>query len=137
MFGASIFAPGKPRKPPAGSIASKAVAAPVCLKCARAVRVQTASAFSLDPTDRLRLDGDWSGGINKMGGDDNWKVAEAALAKARGLPGGAERIEALKQAGRLRFEADQRRQKKELRQHGPPSHLANICPPKGFKTDGE
>jgi hypothetical protein len=29
-----------------------------------------------------------------MNGDDDWKVAEAALEKARGLPGGAERIEA-------------------------------------------
>jgi hypothetical protein len=59
-----------------------------------------------------------------MDGDDDWKVAEAALEKARRLPGGAERIEALRQAGRLRFEADRKRQKKEIRQYGPSSHLA-------------
>jgi hypothetical protein len=58
-----------------------------------------------------------------MNGDDDCKVAEAALKKARGLPGGAERIEALKQAGRLRFEAD-RKQEKETRQYGPSSRLA-------------
>ena len=59
-----------------------------------------------------------------MNGDDDWKVAEAALEKARALPGGAERIEALKQAGRLRFEADRNRQKSEIRQYGPSSRLA-------------
>jgi hypothetical protein len=59
-----------------------------------------------------------------MNGDDDWKAAEAALEKARGLPGGAERIEALKQAGRLRFEADRNRQEKEIRHYGPSSRLA-------------
>jgi hypothetical protein len=53
--------------------------------------------------------------------DDDWKVAEAALEKARGLPGGAERIEALRQAGRLRFEANKKRQKDEKRHPGPKS----------------
>ena len=79
---------------------------------------------SLAPIDRLRFDSGWSGGINNMDGDDEWKVAEAALEKARRLPCGAERIEALKQAGRLRFEADRIRQKKEVRQYGPSSRLA-------------
>jgi hypothetical protein len=65
-----------------------------------------------------------------MDGDDEWKVAEAALEKARGLPCGAERIEALKQAGRLRLEADRIRQKKDIRQYGPSSRLAK---PTGFK----
>ena len=44
-----------------------------------------------------------------MNGDDDWKVAEAALEKARCLPGGPECIEVLKQAGQLRFEADRNR----------------------------
>jgi hypothetical protein len=57
-------------------------------------------------------------------GDEDWKAAEAALEAARRLPGGAARIEALKQAGRLRFDADKKRQKKEIRQHGPSSQLA-------------
>lgn len=57
-------------------------------------------------------------------GDDDWKAAENALEAARRLPGGAARVEALKQAGRLRFEADRKRQKKENRQAGPASHLA-------------
>jgi hypothetical protein len=39
--------------------------------------------------------------------DDDWRAAEAALEKARSLPGRAERIEALRQAGKLRFAADQ------------------------------
>ena len=59
-----------------------------------------------------------------MNGDDDWKVAEAALKTARALPCGAERIEALKQAGRLRFEADRNRQKMEIRQYGPLSRLS-------------
>jgi len=60
-----------------------------------------------------------------MNGDDDWKVAEAALEKARGLPGGAVRIEALKQAGRLRFQAERNRQENEIRQYGPSSRLAS------------
>ncbi len=38
--------------------------------------------------------------------DDDWKDAEAALEKARKLPSGAERIQALKDAAKLRFAAD-------------------------------
>jgi hypothetical protein len=57
-------------------------------------------------------------------GDDDWKAAENALEAARRLPGGAARIEALKQAGRLRFDADRKRQKEEIRQSDPSSHLA-------------
>ena len=54
-------------------------------------------------------------------GDDDWKAAENALEAARRLPGGAERIEALKRAGRQRFEADKKRQMKEGRLSGPSS----------------
>jgi hypothetical protein len=48
--------------------------------------------------------------------DDDWKAAEVELEAARRLPGGAERIEALRRAGRLRFDADRRRLAKEERQ---------------------
>ena len=48
--------------------------------------------------------------------DDDWKAAEAALEKARSLPGGTERIEALRHAGKLRFAADRKRHKKEQRE---------------------
>ena len=56
-------------------------------------------------------------------GDDDWKAAEDAQEAARRLPGGAARIEALKQAGRLRFDADRKRQQTENRQAGAPSNL--------------
>jgi hypothetical protein len=59
-----------------------------------------------------------------MNGDDDWKVAEAALEKACRLPCGAERIQALKHAGRLRFQADRNRQENEVRQYGPSGRLA-------------
>ena len=52
-----------------------------------------------------------------MHDDDDWKDAEAALEKARSLPGGTKRIEALRQAGKLRFAADRRRHKEEQREH--------------------
>ena len=55
--------------------------------------------------------------------DEQWKVAEAALEEARSLPGGPERIQALKDAGKLRFAADERR-KKGQSEHGRPSALA-------------
>ena len=41
--------------------------------------------------------------------EDEWRAAEAALANAQRLPGGPERIEALKRAGQLRYDADKRR----------------------------
>jgi len=41
--------------------------------------------------------------------EEEWAAAEAALADARKMPSGAERIEALKKAGQLRHEADKRR----------------------------
>jgi len=40
---------------------------------------------------------------------DGWNEAEAALAAAQQMPGGPERIAALKKAGQLRFAADERR----------------------------
>jgi hypothetical protein len=40
---------------------------------------------------------------------DGWDEAEAALAAARQMPGGPERIAALKKAGQLRIRADERR----------------------------
>jgi hypothetical protein len=48
--------------------------------------------------------------------DADWKAAEAALEAACRLPGGSARIEALKHAGRLRFEADRKRLAKETGQ---------------------
>jgi hypothetical protein len=39
----------------------------------------------------------------------DWLAAEAALADARKMPGGAERIEALRRADQLRNDADKRR----------------------------
>jgi hypothetical protein len=41
--------------------------------------------------------------------DDGWNEAEAALAAAQQMPQGPDRIDALKKAGQLRFEADERR----------------------------
>jgi hypothetical protein len=38
-----------------------------------------------------------------------WKAAQAALEAARQLPAGVERCEALKRAGKLRFDADMKR----------------------------
>jgi hypothetical protein len=40
---------------------------------------------------------------------DDWDEAEAALAAAQQMPGGPERVAALKKAGQLRFTADERR----------------------------
>ena len=40
---------------------------------------------------------------------DGWAEAEAALAAAQRMPGGLERIVALKKAGLLRRKADERR----------------------------
>jgi hypothetical protein len=39
---------------------------------------------------------------------DGWAEAEAALAAAQQMPEGPERVAALKKAGQLRFEADER-----------------------------
>jgi hypothetical protein len=40
---------------------------------------------------------------------EEWQAAQAALAAARQLPVGAERVEALKKAGQLRYDADRKR----------------------------
>jgi hypothetical protein len=40
---------------------------------------------------------------------DGWGEAEAALVAAQQMPGGPERVAALKKAGQLRFRADERR----------------------------
>jgi hypothetical protein len=48
--------------------------------------------------------------------DDDWKAAQRALEEACLLPGGPVRIEALKHAGRLRFDADRKRLAKEPQQ---------------------
>jgi hypothetical protein len=45
---------------------------------------------------------------------EQWQAADAALSAAQKLPGGPERIEALRKAGRLRFEADKRRRALEI-----------------------
>lgn len=41
--------------------------------------------------------------------EEDWLAAEAALTDAQKMPCGAERTEALKRAGQLRYEADKRR----------------------------
>jgi|HubBroStandDraft_5_1064220.scaffolds.fasta_scaffold2599633_1 hypothetical protein len=41
--------------------------------------------------------------------EEDWKAAEAALEAARRLPAGGERVEALKKAGQLRYNADKKR----------------------------
>ena len=41
--------------------------------------------------------------------DEDWEVAQAALEAARQLPAGAERFEALRKAGQLRYDADRKR----------------------------
>ena len=41
--------------------------------------------------------------------DNRWAAADAALAAAQQMPGGPERVAALKKAGQLRFRADERR----------------------------
>ena len=41
--------------------------------------------------------------------EEEWQAAQAALEAAQRLPGGAERFEALRHAGQLRYDADKRR----------------------------
>jgi hypothetical protein len=41
--------------------------------------------------------------------DEDWEAAQANLEAARQLPAGVERIEALKKAGQLRYDADKKR----------------------------
>ena len=53
--------------------------------------------------------------------DVGWVAAEAALAAAQQMPGGRERIAALKEAGLLRFKADERH--RALRDHERASKL--------------
>ena len=45
--------------------------------------------------------------------EEEWEAAQVALNDAQTLPGGPERVEALKRAGRLRYKADQRRRSVE------------------------
>jgi hypothetical protein len=52
---------------------------------------------------------------------DGWDDAEAALAAAQQMPGGAERIAAPRKAGQLRFRADERR--RAIRDQEPASKL--------------
>jgi hypothetical protein len=47
--------------------------------------------------------------------EEEWEAAEAALKAAQKLPGGAERYQALKHAGQLRYNADKRRRETEQR----------------------
>jgi hypothetical protein len=44
--------------------------------------------------------------------DDDLKAADDALEKARAMPKGPERILALKEAGQMRYDAEQRRRPK-------------------------
>jgi hypothetical protein len=45
----------------------------------------------------------------EQGVEEEWQAAQAALRAARSLPGGTERFSALRKAGQLRYDADQRR----------------------------
>jgi hypothetical protein len=47
--------------------------------------------------------------------EEEWEAAEAALKAAQNLPGGAERYQALKHAGQLRYNADKQRREIEQR----------------------
>jgi hypothetical protein len=51
----------------------------------------------------------WTPSIVPNGDDYGWNEAVAALTAAQQMPQGPERIAALKKAGQLRFEADERR----------------------------
>ena len=51
----------------------------------------------------------WTPSIVPNGDDCGWNEAEAALAAAQQMPQGPKRVAALKKAGQLRFEADERR----------------------------
>jgi hypothetical protein len=48
--------------------------------------------------------------------EQDWKAAEAALEAARQLPAGVKRFEALKKAGRLRYNADRKRARETERE---------------------
>jgi hypothetical protein len=56
--------------------------------------------------------------------DVGWVAAEAALAAAQQMPGGRERIAALKEDGLLRFEADERRRAIRDQEHASKLDLA-------------
>ncbi len=58
--------------------------------------------------------------------DEEWRAAEEALERARKLPGGPERIEALRHAGKLRFAADRKRYRKEQGAGGYPSKYVQL-----------
>jgi hypothetical protein len=56
-----------------------------------------------------------------------WREAENALAVARQMPGGSERVAALKKAGQLRFQADERRRiRRERKEQREQRELGNI-----------
>ena len=54
--------------------------------------------------------------MNESDNDEDWAAAENALEAACRLPGGKDRIEALKHAGRLRSYAVKKRLAKEAKQ---------------------
>jgi len=41
--------------------------------------------------------------------EEDWDAAQAALKAAQEMPGGPERFDALRKAGQMRYDADQRR----------------------------
>ena len=55
--------------------------------------------------------------MNESDKDEDWAAAEKALEAACRLPGGKDRIEALKHAGRLRSYAVKKRLAKEAKQN--------------------
>ena len=54
----------------------------------------------------------------KKQAEEAWEAAQKALHEAQRLPGGAERIEALRRVGRQRFEADKLRRPQDERNQG-------------------
>jgi hypothetical protein len=59
----------------------------------------------------------WTPSIVPNGDDYGWNEAVAALAAAQQMSQGPERIAALKKAGQLRFEADERRKAMRDQEH--------------------
>ena len=66
--------------------------------------------------------------MNESDNDEDWAAAEKALEAACRLPGGKDRIEALKHAGRLRSYAVKKRLAKEAKQKIAESEYHRLVP---------
>jgi hypothetical protein len=53
--------------------------------------------------------------------DNGWEAAQAALAAAQNLPAGSDRFAALRKAGQLRFDADEKRRIRDRDEKAPKS----------------